>query len=97
MAVKSEGQLGMDETVVDDAKLEASLEKRHKQQASYQAVKANYAAAVAASKLELDRALPELGTYRVGRFRIERKMVEGGHREFDVQPSARISIQTDGD
>lgn len=97
MAVKAEGQLGMDETVVDDAKLEASLEKRHKAQQSFGAVKANYAAAVAATKIELDRAIPELGTYRVGRFRVERKMTEGGHREFDVQPSARVTVAVDGE
>lgn len=91
-------QTGFDEQVIEDADIEAALEERAKAKNSLDAVRKIYderheKAIGEIGKLEL----PEGGAARVGRFRITRRSIPAGHREFDTKASSRISIGVVGE
>lgn len=93
MAVKADDQLGLDETVVEDATLEKLLEARLRAQQDKAEVtgvfkRANESARAAIATLELE----EGSVVRVGRFRIAHQTVKGHSVAFETADSDRIRI-----
>ena len=96
MATKVEGQLGMDETVLEDPELEAALEGRLKAALAKAPLVAAFAEADEVAKAQV-KAKVEVGqVVRVGRFRVERKATDPRHVEFDAEAGDRVSIKADG-
>lgn len=97
-AMRSDDQLGLDEELVENPDVEAALVERQARKDALKAVrkdfnKAHEKAVAALASIEL----PEDGAVRVGRFRITKRQVEGGHREFDTQDREQLSISFLGD
>lgn len=91
-------QTGMDEQVIEDADIEAALEERAKRKASLDAVRLTYDEAHDKAMAELQKLeLPDGAVARVGRFRIERRHIAAGHREFDTKASSRLVISLPSD
>jgi hypothetical protein len=96
--LRSVEQLGFDEQVVDDPDIEAALEERERRRSSLNAVRKTYDEAHEAAIAEIAKLeLPEGGAARVGQFRITRRSVPAGHREFDTKASSRIYIGVVGE
>lgn len=93
--MKVKGQLGMDETVIDNAELEAALEARQKLRVQMSALTKPFSESDQKAKALIADVIPEDTIARVGRFRIERKRVEGRHVEFDSKPRVGVRIETD--
>ncbi len=93
MPARAKDQTGMDETTVDDARIENALELRQKRKNTLDAVRLQYeeadeAARAAVASLELTE-----GAVRVGRFRITRTVVPSRTVEsFETKASARLRI-----
>lgn len=97
MTAKAKGQVGMDETVLEDPELEALLETRAKRAASKLALTADYKKADKAAKEALAKVtIPEEGAIRVGRFRITKSTTAANHVEFDTEAGSRVRIATEG-
>jgi hypothetical protein len=95
MSAKVEGQLGMDETVLDDEVLEAALEERSSARAAASVLSKKFREKDEVARAEIIRAVPVGTIARVGRFRIERKATTPRHVEFDTKDGERISISAD--
>lgn len=97
MSEKVQGQVGMDEVVLEDAELEAALEARLAASVAKAPHVARYveadkaAKALVVSRVEVDQVV------RVGRFRIERKPTEARHVEFDAEAGDTVRIKADTD
>jgi len=91
-------QLALDETVIDDAELEAALETREKRKSSRDAVQKQYAEADAVAKGEIEKLeLPEGSAVRVGRFRIARTSIPARSVAFEAKASSRLTIAAVGE
>jgi hypothetical protein len=90
--MKVAGQLGMDETAIDDPELNAALEARYTARLSASALAAQYKTADKAAKSLIDVKVPAGTIARVGRFRVERKPVAARHVDFDVPAGVRVNI-----
>lgn len=93
MAVK--GQLAMDETVIEDTALEAALEDRERAREARRPAQLRYDEADRKAKAEVERAVPADVIARVGRFRIERKTVEGHSVSFATEDKVRVVISAE--
>ena len=95
--MKVKGQLGMDETVIDDADLEAALEARWAAAMERRTPMAAFRNADEKAKT-LVKAVVAVGQIaRVGRFRIERVETDARHVEFDAEAGDRVKIKADGE
>lgn len=97
-AIKDQDQLGMDEKVVENPTLEASLEARlragdDRSEAAKVFKRHDTEAKEAIAALKLDDG----DVIRVGRFRIKKSAVAERHVEFDADATERISIRLVGD
>ena len=97
-AIDGSGQIGMDERVVEDKALSDLLEKRLRLADDKAEIGRSYKAAdteakEAIAKLDLDTG----DAIRVGRFRIEKKLTEAAHVEFDRGGGSRLSITLFGE
>ncbi len=93
-------QLAMDETLVEDIRLEQALEEWQKRRDSLSAVRLAAAQARAAADAEIEKLeLPTGAVVRSGRFRIERKYYPGRSVSFDAlaKERVRISLVSDDD
>jgi hypothetical protein len=100
MATKAVSQLAIDETQVDDAELEANLEKRRELKAEMSDLNAELAPiqkAIEGTIVERFMDLPAGSVLRVGRFRVERKETKPRSVAFESQAGLRIVITADGD
>ena len=95
--MKVDGQLGLDESVIEDEALEAALEARWSRRESARATAKAYREADTEAKAHVERAVPVDVVARVGRFRIERKRSIARHVEFDTQGKVRIAIEIEED
>lgn len=92
-AAEPDPQDGMFDQVIDNELLIAALERRHAAKGKLAQPQKAYKEADEAVKgiittLELDPT----AVVRAGRFRIKSRVVEPGHREFDVGGSTTLTI-----
>ena len=92
--MKVQGQVGMDETLLEDAEFEAALEARYAAAEALVEPRAAYRLADEVAKAQVKAKVGIGDVVRVGRFRIERKQTEARHVEFDAEA---VSIKADGD
>lgn len=93
---KVKGQVGMDETVLDDKELERALEEREEWRGRAQEVGKTYREKHQAAQGLIAARIEEEAVVRVGRFRIEREPQESQHVEYDTKPTVATRIKTDG-
>jgi hypothetical protein len=92
-AINGDGQLGMDERVIDDAALVDALEKRLRANDDLAEVRTSFKAAdKAARELLAKHDFADGEAVRVGRFRISRSFVEGGHRRQSQRANVPAGI-----
>lgn len=87
-------QDGLFDQEYDDGALEALLDEREALNSTRLAAVADFKEkddAVKAKIAEFDLADGEVA--RVGKYRIEKRRREGGHRDFDVAPGSRLTIK----
>jgi len=90
-------QLALDETLIEDAELEESLEHRQELKDAASEARADYKLADDEAKAAIEKQeLPEGKIIRVGRFRIERKTVAARKVSFETSPGSRVSISMVG-
>ena len=95
MANDDDGQIGMDETMLEDQELEDALEERLRRRETLAPYRIASREADGKATVEVERAL-ELGDIvRVGRFRVTREMKEGRSVAFETEAKAGISITAD--
>lgn len=93
MATKAEGQLGMDERIVEDPEVEAALERRQTAKDQASAVRARYEEANVAAAAAIDGLnLAEGEVVRIGRFRVSRNSVPARSVAFETEATTRVSI-----
>lgn len=94
MSASLDPQLALDETAITDQDLEAALERHLRAKQDLQEA----SGVVRSAREDIDRELAKHGeltegrVLRVGRFRLESRFVEGGHREFDTSDRHQLSI-----
>lgn len=95
MAVETRGQLAIDETLVEDDELEAALERRQTARDDHGETRRAFEEAHAAAEAALKAKFGELEddqVYRVGRFRIEKKITPARTVSFVTDSKERLSI-----
>lgn len=97
MAAVAEPQTAMDERVLENTSdLEAALDKREqKKVARREANKAMREADAAVKALLEPFNLGTAEVVRVGKYRIEQRLVPGGARAFETSESVRLIISAD--
>lgn len=96
MAVVEEPQTATDERVLDSDALEEALEQRENRKNSMRELRRQFKEADERARAligEFDLQEGEVG--RVGKFRIEKKVMPGRTVSFETDPKARISIKAD--
>jgi len=97
-SVRSEDQLGFDETVVEDAELEQALEERYTAKVDAGAARKAYDLKAEAATAKITALDLEDGTaVRCGRFRITRTAIGERSVAFETKASSRITIKFLGD
>jgi biopolymer transport protein ExbD len=92
--VNGDGQIGMDERVVENEELERALETRLRRQDTLAEVRKSFKTAhEAVVELLKEAGLADGEAIRVGRFRITKRFVEGGHREFDTADRSQLGFE----
>jgi hypothetical protein len=92
--ISSDGQLGMDERVVEDAELAAALEKRLKLSDNLGEVKKSFKAAhEACIELLREHDLEDGQAIRVGRFRITKKFIAGGPVSYEASDRSQLGFE----
>jgi hypothetical protein len=95
MPAREKDQLALDERFVNDAELEAALERRLRAADDRAEVGAVYKQADKEVKAQLERLEPAVSVdmpVRVGRFRITINEIASRHVSFTTEPSERLSI-----
>lgn len=92
MALRAVPQMALDETTVEDAKLEAALESRQRSKAEASDARAEYSKADEHARSLLAQLELDEGPVRIGRFRIERKRSEARSVSFETEAKERIAI-----
>jgi hypothetical protein len=94
MAVDLEPQLAIDEQAITDPDLEAALERRLRAKDDVAEVTGSYKRAHedVLGLLAKHPPIPEDAAYRVGRFRIAVRHVEGRSVEFTTEPRNQLTI-----
>ena len=97
MSTTVEPQLATDEKVLEGAAdLEAALDKREQKKTARRAVNREFREADAAVKALLEPfGLGDAEIARVGKYRIEKRLVPGGARAFETSDSVRLIIHAD--
>lgn len=91
-------QLAFDETQITDPTLESALEERQAAKEALSEVRSGFKQADNDAKRAIEKQeLPEGHAIRVGRFRIERKVVAAKHVSFDTDESSRLNISVIGE
>jgi len=94
MAIDESGQIGMDERVIENEELERALETRLRRQDTLTEVRKSFKTAhEAVVELLKEQGLEDGEAIRVGRFRVTKKFVEGGHREFDTADRSQLGFE----
>lgn len=94
MAINGDGQLGMDEHVVDDKALSDLLEKRLRLGDDLAEVRRTFKAADKDARDALAKHEFDDGeAIRVGRFRISKTFIAGGHRDFDTADRSQLTFE----
>jgi hypothetical protein len=91
-------QLATDERVLESEALETALEQREKRKNSMRELRRQYKEADERARAligEFDLQEGEVG--RIGKFRIEKKVMPSRDVSFTTDPKARISIKADKD
>lgn len=92
--IDASGQIGMDERVIEDAALSDALEKRLRLGDDLAEVKQSFKAAdKEARELIAKIDLEDGQAIRVGRFRITKKFVAGGHVEYDASDRSQLGFE----
>lgn len=95
MAVRTRAQLALTEKVINDAELEAALERReHHKGTSKAAAEAYKGADGEARELLAKHAIAD-APVRCGRFVISEQRRDGREVRFETAPSKRLSIRAD--
>lgn len=95
MAVETRGQLALDEELVEDDDLEATLERRQARREAVSDATADFREADKEAELAIAEKFGQIedgAVYRVGRFRIEKKVTPARSVSFETEPKERISI-----
>jgi hypothetical protein len=97
MAVAEDPQTALDERVLENTSdLEAALDKREQKKVARRAVNKDFREADAAVKALLEPfGLGDAEVVRVGKYRIEKRMVPGGARAFETSDAVRLIISAD--
>ena len=98
MATKAVNQLGMDETLIENAELEAVLEERLRLQTIAGETRKRFEEQNEIARGEIEKL--ELGeglVVRIGRFRITRSSVQGRSVAFETEPTTRVNIKVIGE
>lgn len=96
MAVVEQPQTATDERVLDSEALEQALEQREKRKNSMRELRRQFKEADERAKAligEFDLQEGEVG--RIGKFRIEKKVMPSRDVSFTTDPKARITIKAD--
>lgn len=95
MAERVKAQLALDETIVEDAELEAALEKRLRAADDVAEVRKVFEAADVEVKAGLERIglLSTDQVVRIGRFRVSKVEIPARAVSFESKASERISIK----
>jgi hypothetical protein len=93
MTLHAVDQLGMDETIVQDAELERLLEERMRRRVVASETRLAYTEADQAAKGGIAKLeLPAGRAVRVGRFRITRTHVPPRSVSFETEATSRVNI-----
>lgn len=94
MAVKTDPQTSLYETVIDDPALEEKLEQRETLKGKARVAGKWFREKDEAVKADLGELDLADAPVRIGRFVVARREVAGRSVSFETNPSARISIKT---
>lgn len=96
MPQRMKGQVGMDETVVDNPQLEQLLDARYAQLEARRQVAQAFSEADEAARAALaELDIAEGTALRIGAYRITKTTSAARHVEFDTEPKTRLRIGTD--
>lgn len=98
MAVAEVPQLATDERIIESDSLEQALETREKRKNSMRELRRQFKEADERAKALIGEFDVQDGeACRIGKFRIEKKVMPGRTVSFETDPKARITIKADKD
>jgi hypothetical protein len=95
MVATASGQLAIDETVVENKPLEDLLEARQRSRDDLAMARADFREAHTQAEAAVTEAFGEIDgetVYRVGRFRIEKKVTPARTVSFETEQKERLAI-----